>query len=158
VLQGKTSFLGQYATLDVIILTRRDNETNQELQRNQHTVRHNTIQHNTARTLDSATHRLLLASHPTVCVLHLCCVQLPPPFDSDEVRGDILLVRMDNNSEPQPFTLAEWQQFVDAGGNLLADSSSSGDKRTEREGEVNGEEEDGAESSTGAARKKQRKT
>ena len=40
VLQGKTSFLGQYAGLDVIILTRRDQEDNQLLPRNQHTVRH----------------------------------------------------------------------------------------------------------------------
>ena len=67
---------------------------------------------------------------------------------------------MDKNSEPQPFTLVEWQQFVDAGGNVPVDSVHSGDKRTEREGtEEAGEEgeKDGV-SSTGAANKKQRKT
>jgi len=33
---------------------------------------------------------------------------LPFPFHGEEVRGKILLVRMDENSEPQDFTLAEY--------------------------------------------------
>ena len=33
---------------------------------------------------------------------------LPDPFHGEEVRGKILLVRMDENSEPQDFTLAEY--------------------------------------------------
>ena len=79
------------------------------------------------------------------------------------MRGDILLVRMDKNSEPQPFTLVEWQQFVDAGGNVPAtDSAQSGDKRAERGAEDGGgagesEQKDGT-SSTGGLQKKQRNT
>ena len=33
---------------------------------------------------------------------------LPPPFDVEEVYGKILLVRMDENSDPQDFTLQEY--------------------------------------------------
>ena len=33
---------------------------------------------------------------------------LPPPFDVEEVYGKILLVRMDENSDPQDFTLREY--------------------------------------------------
>ena len=158
VLQGKTSFLGQYPALDVIILTRRDSDTNQQLPRNQHTVRRN-----------PNTHSAVVRPSSSLCLALTCSllrrlsrVQLPPPFDSDEVRGDMLLVRMDKHSEPQPFTLTEWQQFVDAAGNVPSDSVHSGEKRTERDGGdagMAGEKEgtDGA-SSAGVSRKKQRKT
>ena len=37
--------------------------------------------------------------------------ELPRPFSSEEVYGKILLVRMDENSEPQDFTLAEYESF-----------------------------------------------
>ena len=67
----------------------------------------------------------------------------------------MLLVRMDKNSEPQPFTLAEWQQFCDAGGVVPAGGAHSGDKRTEREGD--GGTEAKADEAEGS-RKKQRKT
>lgn len=33
---------------------------------------------------------------------------LPTPFDVEEVYGKILLVRMDENSDPQDFTLGEY--------------------------------------------------
>ena len=33
---------------------------------------------------------------------------LPPPFGLEEVYGKILLVRMDENSDPQDFTLREY--------------------------------------------------
>ena len=33
---------------------------------------------------------------------------LPPPFHGEEVYGKILLVRMDENSEPKDFTLREF--------------------------------------------------
>ena len=33
---------------------------------------------------------------------------LPPPFHGEEVYGKILLVRMDENSEPKDFTLQEF--------------------------------------------------
>jgi sporulation protein YlmC with PRC-barrel domain len=33
---------------------------------------------------------------------------LPIPFDKEEVGGKILLVRMDENSDPQDFTLTEY--------------------------------------------------
>ena len=33
------------------------------------------------------------------------------PFSTEEVFGKILLVRMDENSEPQNFTLEEYQSF-----------------------------------------------
>jgi hypothetical protein len=36
---------------------------------------------------------------------------LPPPFDREEVHGKVLLVRMDENSEPQDFTLEEYKLF-----------------------------------------------
>jgi hypothetical protein len=36
---------------------------------------------------------------------------LPPPFHVEEVYGKILLVRMDENSEPQDFTLDEYNSF-----------------------------------------------
>jgi hypothetical protein len=38
--------------------------------------------------------------------------KLPPPFDTEEVRGSILLVRMDEESEPQDFTLTEYLSFL----------------------------------------------
>lgn len=37
--------------------------------------------------------------------------ELPRPFSSEEVYGKILLVRMDENSEPRDFTLAEYESF-----------------------------------------------
>lgn len=36
---------------------------------------------------------------------------LPFPFHGEEVRGKILLIRMDENSEPQDFTLREYLSF-----------------------------------------------
>tara|TARA_B110000503_G_C6991359_1_gene347490 strand:- start:398 stop:721 length:324 start_codon:yes stop_codon:yes gene_type:complete len=36
---------------------------------------------------------------------------LPYPFSSEEVYGKILLIRMDKDSEPQDFTLKEFQSF-----------------------------------------------
>lgn len=38
--------------------------------------------------------------------------RLPPPFDHTVVHGNILLVRMDENSEHQPFTLEEYKSFL----------------------------------------------
>lgn len=35
--------------------------------------------------------------------------RLPPPFHGEEVHGKILLVRMDEESEPRDFTLAEFK-------------------------------------------------
>ena len=37
---------------------------------------------------------------------------LPTPFDTEEVRGSILLMRMDENSDPRDFTLKEYLDFV----------------------------------------------
>jgi len=37
---------------------------------------------------------------------------LPPPFENEEVYGSILLVRMDENSDPRDFTLEEYLSFV----------------------------------------------
>jgi hypothetical protein len=36
---------------------------------------------------------------------------LPYPFDKEDTYGKILLVRMDENSEPQDFTLDEYNSF-----------------------------------------------
>lgn len=36
---------------------------------------------------------------------------LPSPFHEEEVRGKMLLVRMDEDSEPQDFTLREYLSF-----------------------------------------------
>lgn len=36
---------------------------------------------------------------------------LPHPFDGEEVYGKILLVRMDENSEPRDFTLREYRRY-----------------------------------------------
>jgi hypothetical protein len=38
--------------------------------------------------------------------------QLPNPFDIEEVYGPILLVRMDENSDPRDFTLEEYLRFT----------------------------------------------
>ena len=37
---------------------------------------------------------------------------LPHPFDVEDVYGKILLVRMDENSDPQDFTLDEFNSFL----------------------------------------------
>lgn len=37
---------------------------------------------------------------------------LPSPFENEVVFGPILLIRMDENSEPQHFTLEEYKQFT----------------------------------------------
>jgi hypothetical protein len=37
---------------------------------------------------------------------------IPSPFDTEEVYGPILLVRMDENSDPRDFTLEEYLSFV----------------------------------------------
>jgi|TARA_B110000240_G_C13231045_1_gene338938 hypothetical protein len=37
---------------------------------------------------------------------------LPTPFDTEEVCGPILLVRMDENSDPRDFTLEEYLRFT----------------------------------------------
>lgn len=39
--------------------------------------------------------------------------QLPPPFHEEEVYGKILLVRMDEDSEPQDFTSKEYLDWVE---------------------------------------------
>ena len=36
---------------------------------------------------------------------------LPSPFDVEEANGKILLIRMDEKSEPQDFTLDEYKSF-----------------------------------------------
>jgi hypothetical protein len=38
--------------------------------------------------------------------------KLPSPFDVEEVYGPVLLVRMDENSDPRDFTLEEYLGFV----------------------------------------------
>jgi hypothetical protein len=38
--------------------------------------------------------------------------KLPSPFDVEEVYGPVLLVRMDENSDPRDFTLEEYLSFV----------------------------------------------
>ena len=37
--------------------------------------------------------------------------KLPYPFNNEEVYGKILLVRMDENSDPQDFTIEEYESF-----------------------------------------------
>jgi len=39
--------------------------------------------------------------------------ELPYPFTNEDVNGKILLVRMDKNSEPQDFTVSEYESFSD---------------------------------------------
>jgi hypothetical protein len=36
---------------------------------------------------------------------------LPYPFDTEDINGKVLLVRMDENSEPRDFTLHEYNLF-----------------------------------------------
>lgn len=36
---------------------------------------------------------------------------LPYPFDTEHINGKVLLIRMDENSEPQDFTLSEYNLF-----------------------------------------------
>jgi hypothetical protein len=40
---------------------------------------------------------------------------LPTPFDREDVKGKILLVRMDENSDPQDFTLIEYLRYKGVG-------------------------------------------
>jgi len=49
--------------------------------------------------------------------------KLPPPFQDDVVQGDVVLIRMDENSMPTDFTLAEYNEFVTR--SVSADASSS---------------------------------
>lgn len=37
---------------------------------------------------------------------------LPKPFDEEVIKGSVLLVRMDENSEPQDFSLQEYLSFA----------------------------------------------
>jgi len=37
---------------------------------------------------------------------------LPPPFDEEDIKGKILLVRMDEYSLPQDFTLNKFKEFL----------------------------------------------
>lgn len=37
--------------------------------------------------------------------------KLPPPFDTERVAGKVLLVRMDEDSEPQNFSLREYRWY-----------------------------------------------
>lgn len=39
--------------------------------------------------------------------------QLPPPFHEEHTDGKILLVRMDQDSEPQDFTVKEYLAWVE---------------------------------------------
>jgi|TARA_R110002074_G_scaffold18482_3_gene59846 hypothetical protein len=36
---------------------------------------------------------------------------LPAPFDKEDTKGSVLLIRMDEDSEPQDFTLTEYRRF-----------------------------------------------
>lgn len=38
--------------------------------------------------------------------------RLPPPFQRENVLGKVLLMRMDVDSEPQDFTLDEYNDFI----------------------------------------------
>lgn len=37
---------------------------------------------------------------------------LPEPFSNEDVLGPILLIKMDEHSEPQNFTLEEYKRFI----------------------------------------------
>lgn len=37
---------------------------------------------------------------------------LPEPFNNEDVLGPILLIKMDEQSEPQNFTLEEYKRFI----------------------------------------------
>ena len=37
---------------------------------------------------------------------------LPEPFSNEDVLGPILLIKMDEQSEPQDFTLEEYKRFI----------------------------------------------
>tara|TARA_Y100000389_G_scaffold168079_1_gene173583 strand:+ start:182 stop:481 length:300 start_codon:yes stop_codon:yes gene_type:complete len=56
---------------------------------------------------------------PDIDVVIVKCVEaaklnenkLPQPFQDEEVYGKIILIRMDENSEPRDFTLKEFQSL-----------------------------------------------
>ena len=56
---------------------------------------------------------------PDIDVVIVKCVEaakfnenvLPPPFQDEEVYGKIILIPMDENSEPRDFTLKEFQSL-----------------------------------------------
>jgi len=84
-LGGKATFVGQWRSLDVVLMSLRN--PSEETPRNAH--------------------------------------QLPPPFQDDVVQGDIVLIRMDENSMPTDFTLAEYNEFTRQSVTDVADCSSS---------------------------------
>ena len=45
---------------------------------------------------------------------------LPFPFHGEVVKGKILLIRMDENSDPQDFTLNEYMQLIGTGDKRVA--------------------------------------
>jgi hypothetical protein len=45
---------------------------------------------------------------------------LPFPFHGEVVKGKILLIRMDENSDPQDFTLNEYMRLIGTGNERIA--------------------------------------
>lgn len=63
------------------------------------------------------------------------CHKLQPPFDKKEIKGNMLLVRMDEDAHPQDFTLKEYEEFaamdlpaVHGGGEEEEEQSEDGDE------------------------------
>jgi hypothetical protein len=67
---------------------------------------------------------------------------LPAPMDTAEIPGPILMIRMDENSEPQHFTLNEYNAYKAATPASSSTSSSSSSTKTEVVEAVPEEEED----------------
>ena len=124
VLGFKSSFVGQYPSLQCVILQRRD-QTNTQLPINAHKARHHHHPHHTCTTLAPSA-----LSHVLSCSSPLC--QLPVPFETEVVRGDMLLVRMDERSEPQDLPLSEWEAFERSeGAEAAANGGANGHEATE---------------------------
>jgi hypothetical protein len=55
---------------------------------------------------------IICARQPTEHILERNHHHLPPPFNNDVVIGPLILNRMDKNSNPQPFTLQNYERFL----------------------------------------------
>ena len=68
---------------------------------------------------------VIMKCRDSVLELELNTHVLPLPFENEETFGSILLVRMDENSDPKDFTLREYRDFERASTPRPAEQPSS---------------------------------
>jgi hypothetical protein len=55
---------------------------------------------------------VIMKCKDSILELELNTHVLPPPFENEKTFGSILLVRMDENSDPKDFTLREYREWA----------------------------------------------